>query len=272
MSGQNGDITALLGDIGEYGGGRRVLLPESFYIVSLNVDDTGVTDPAFEKEQDNEGNDVPVMTLNEDGSPFLDANEEEVQRGGSPFVDLECVSDEGPFQGHGFKGRFWLTPGKGRNIGFVQHTANAITGKKCDTRVLKEYGFIFDAVPKNLTPGERKQAMEAAQQQFRKYFYALGNDERLDFMVKYCRIGQWDGKSAVAKVGIEEGNERENETTGETYIPEFNRYQGFYNLNATKKGAGWVRNVCHPKQLIAAVEMGLVDGNDTSPVQETAGV
>ncbi len=274
MSGPNGDITTLLGDIGEYGGGPRVVLPESFYICTVNVDETGVSDPAFEKEQDEEGNDVPVMTLEENGELFLDANEEPVQRGGSPFVDLECAVDEGPFQGYGFKGRFWLTPGKGKNIGFVQHAANAISGKKCDVRVLKEYGFEFPATPKNLTPAQLKASRQEAQQMLRKYFYALGHDDRLDFMTKYCRLGTWDDKSAVTKVGIELGNERENETTGEVYIPEFNRYQGFYALNHAKKGAGWVRSVHHPKQTKVAVEMGLFDGGEVeSPVvQETADV
>lgn len=238
MSTNNGQIATLLGDIPEYGGGPRVLLPASYYIGTLEVDEVDMS-------PEREG-----VIENEDGSPFLDANDNEVTLGHSPYAQMTCEVDEGPFAGNGFTGRFWLTPGKGRNIGFVQHAAKAISGQGVNTKVLSDFGFEFPA----------KQTQEEAQQMYRRYFYALGAEDRVTFMTKYCNIGKWDGKSVVVKVGIEDGNEKQNETTGELYTPQFNRFQGFSSLNAGKKGAGWVRNVCHPKQENWAIELGLVEG------------
>ena len=265
MGNGNSNIATLLGDIPEYGGGPRVLLPESYYNMTLAVLDTDTTDPAVDDEEN------PVMTKEKDGSLFEDANGEQVQRGCSPYVELECEADEGPFQGHGFRGRFWLTPGKGPNIGFVQHAAKAISSKTVNTKLLNEFGFEFPAIGKSLSSEALKQARLEAQQLFRKYFYVLSADDRLDFMVRYCRVGEWDGKSVVVKVGIEPGQERMDDTTGQLYTPEFNRYQGFHALNDASKGAGWVRSVCHRKQERAAVEMGLIEAPE-SPVSATTGV
>jgi hypothetical protein len=227
-----------LGDIPEYGG-RRVLLPQSHYIVGLTLDeDVQVSDESAEER------------YHED---FEDVNGEQVLLGGTPFMVLGVEASDGPFQGCGFNARFYLTPGKGRNIGFVNHAIKAVTGKSADTRVLKEYGFNF---PKGLQRDEL-QAM------FRKYFLSLGPQDRLSLMTAYARTDEWNGATVIAKVGIEAGDERTDESTGETYVPQFNRIQGFHAVDDPKKGsdlvyAAWVKKQCFPKQYDAAVEMGLV--------------
>jgi len=256
MAGPNGDITTLLGDVGEFGGGARVILPKSYYIMGLTVGDVDASNLRTNDE------DEPIMI-----EDFEDANGDEVQAGGTPFVTIESVVNEGPFAGEGFNARFYLTPGKGKYIGLIQHAVRAITGKRANVKVLSEYNFEFKG---DETP-------EEAQQQFRKYYSALTVDDRLDFMVKYCRVGEWD-TDAIASVDAEEGQERENETTGEIEIPLFNRYKGFYSLSDGKKGQGYVRKVCHRKQERVAIEMGLIEGDaprvgfTPRPVSATANV
>ncbi len=268
MSGPNGNVSTLLGDIPEYGGGGWVRLPDSYYIGAINVVDVEATDPQTNDQ------DEPNLIEDENvqGGFFLDCNDNQVQKGNTVYATLEFEAIEGPFEGNGFTSRFYLTPGKGPNIGFVQNAANVLGGG-VNLKVLKDWGFEFPVVGKNVTGEALKEARREAQQLFRKYFLSLTADDRITFMTKYCNIAKWDGTEAVVKVELEAGDERTDDF-GQVSTPQFNRYKGFYALNHGKKGAGWVRNVCHRKQAVHAMEMGLVNPNDEqeSPVSATSSV
>lgn len=258
----NGQIADLLGDIGEYGGGARIKLPPSFYIVAIELGEVDATPQRSKDDTDDQGNKLwsdDDLYIFDGDNYFLDGNEEKVCRGGSVYAEISCTVEEGPFAGNGFQSRFWLTPGKGKNIGFVQHAAKAISGRGMNMKALTDFGFIFTG----------KEDQSEAQQKFRKFYYALGVEDRLNFMIQYCNLSKWDGKSAVAKVDIEDGQEKLDETTNQLYTPQFNRYKGFYALNDGKKGAGYVRNVCHPKHEQWALEMGVITASEGS-VNEAA--
>jgi hypothetical protein len=226
------EVLAALGEQAEFsGGGQRVILPESYFPVSLTVEETGVTE---EKEDfvagvvDVDGNQVPI--------------------GGSPFVQLACEVTGGPFEGHGFSARQFLTPGKKAGyIAFINSAIKAVTGKPANIGVFGEFGMEFPADVKR----------DQARQMLRTYFYSMDPDRRLDFMTKYARIAEWDGRKCVAKIGQELGQERTDEATGAAYAPVFNRYQGFYAISDKDHGAAWVTAHCFDKQKEAAVEAGI---------------
>lgn len=174
----------------------------------------------------------------------FDSEGEPALIGGSPYAEITATVVEGPFEGCDFRSRFWLTPGRGRNIGFVNNACKAITGRPVDVATLAKFGVKF-------TPG---MSPVDTQQALRRRYLALDPETRLDFMVQYARVADWSGKGVVMAVGQEDG--RPNEETG--VPPVFNRIQGFWALADGKDGAANVRGVWHDKQTEAGIALGLL--------------
>jgi len=248
MQGGAGLLDAL-GDIPEYGSGPRIVLPEGLYVMDIEVGEQTTTDQGDDIMTDKVWSKGQIV----DEVPVEDVNGSEVLVGGTPYVELTTTPAEGPFEECGFQSRFYLTPGKGRNIGFVNHACKAITGKPVDVKVLGEFGFDFEGLSEQ----------SEIQTRFRACYLALTPEQRLDLMVRYARVVQWDGKTAVVKVGVEE-RERTDEATGAKYMVPFNRVQGFHAIDDPKRGAGYVRKVQHPKQTAYAIEAGLIDAGDAT--------
>lgn len=223
---ENEQLLDDLGDIGEYGGGW-VLLPESHYLMDVSL----AGDPDVTPEGGASG-DKYIEDFEIDGEAVL--------AGGSPYLPLALSATEGPFAECGFESRFYVTPGKGPNIGFVNHAVKAVTGRAVDLSALSRFGI--DVVGASA---------EEKQQAFRIGFLQLGPQDRLDFMAMYARFDLWDGASAVVKVGREAG---QKEGTM------FNRIQGFHSVTDGKRGQGYVRGKCFENQ----EKVGLAEGTLTA--------
>lgn len=229
------DILGQLGEIEEFGGGPRVILPESYYPVELTMDEFGVS-----KLSDDRVLEPPLV--DEKGQPVVDGegNQLELAAGGSPFLKLNAKVIEGPFaevEGANFDFRQSVTPGKGGFIGFVNSAVKAVTGQAPNRQALTKYNFNF------LQQADAK----VVQQLFRTQFYLLQPDERKDFMAIWTNASQWDGKKCVIKV-THEVNTRVNEVTGEEFTVTYHRVGGYYPINHPKKGLAWVRKTCFPAQ------------------------
>jgi hypothetical protein len=213
-----------LGETPEYGTRKaRVILPESLYIAHIGVEEVGVT-------PEREG-----VVKDSSGEVFTNIRGEEVALGNSPYVQVTTTVHEGPLVGNGFSSRFYITPGKGRNIAFV------------NIKALAEFGI---TLPQGAST-------EDSQRAFAQNYLSLDPEQRLAFMCKWANVDQWDGKIVVVKVGQEAGEERINEFTGLPETPIFNRLQGFYAMTDTKRGAVTVRGSYHAQHLEAATAMGI---------------
>jgi hypothetical protein len=201
------------GETPEMGGGRRILLPESYYPIRVTIEKIDVTD------------------VKEDGS------------GGSVFAQVNGMVYDGPFAGNDQSARLWLTPGStGGYIGWVAATVKAITGAEVNTKALDQYGI-------EPVGGTKEEMRES----FRDQYLALTPDERLAFMQMYCKISTWDGRQCIGHVGHEQGNkQRIDEATGQAYFPMYGRWLGFYSLTDAKKGLAFVKTVCYPAQEASA--------------------
>jgi hypothetical protein len=240
----NEQLLSDLGDIPEYGGAPRVLLPESYYIATVSIGDPDVS---------NVGGQSGDATLkDEDGEEILNAAGDPIPVGGSPFSNVSIAVEEGPFTECGFDSRFYFTPGKGRNIGFINHAVKAVTGKPVDLKALDEFRV-------KIPSGDR----DRAQQAFRFAYLEMTPEQRLAFMSKYARLDLWEGRGVVVKVG-REMREFTDEATGAQVERWFNRIQGFYALDDAKKGAGFVRSKCHEKQEAVGLEEGSLESTDAA--------
>jgi hypothetical protein len=226
------DVVAALGDMPELGGSQRVVLPDSFYPMRLEVEDVSVTD---ERDHlDGDGNVDPNQVI--EGLTDVEGNP--VPKGGVPYVQMKATVTAGPFaEVASFSSRLHLTPGKGKFIGFINHATKSVTGQPVNREILKKYGFEF---------GEGLSEAET-QQVFRVYWFSLSPADRQKFMSEWCNLGKWDGAPCIVKVGTDKVDRR-NEVTGEEYSVYFNRFQGFYALNDTKKGLAWTKKACFPAQ------------------------
>ena len=225
-------ILAGLGEIEEYSGGDRVLLPISYYI--MNIPDVDAIEASAEGGESGDNTRANITDI--DGNDVL--------TGGTPFCNVQFNVTEGPFEGCSMKPRLYFTPGKGRNIGFINSMVKGVTGQSVDLAAIREFNFIM---PQAGSPDEIQEA-------FAKNFYTLSAEDRVAFMSQYCRWGQWAGQDVVVKVGHEDG--RPDEATGVT--PIFNRALGFYTLDHTKKGAAYVRNTCHAEQEAEGKAQGIL--------------
>lgn len=198
------------GEVAEFGG-KRILLPESFYPVRVTIEEVGTS-----KE-------------NDDGS------------GGSVFVQLNGLvyDPKCPFSGNDQSARIWLTPGKtGAYMGWLAATVKAITGQPVDTTALDKFGI-------NPEGNDKEELRES----FREQYLTLTVEERLAFMIQYARLNTWDGRQCIAHVTHEASNRAKvDEATGQEYFPVFGRFQGFYSLTDAKKGLQFVQQVCYATQ------------------------
>jgi len=201
-----------MGEIEEYSS-NRTTLPDSYYPGILSVIQYDVTLPKYEDPEH-----PTVMT-----------------GGGSPFFQLGLAVVEGPYKGAETESRFYLTPGKGPNIGFVNSAIKNVTGKPADTTALKQ--FEFTALTGN---------KESIQGGFRDQFRALSADDRKIFMEKYARVRSWDGRKVIVKVGVEENTWTTDE--GEERTTMRNRFAGFFTLTHSKKGLTYCKHTAFPMQ------------------------
>ena len=228
-------------EIGE-GGRARIVLPKSYFPVEIAVVEVGSTPVSEDRVFED------LTTTNAEGEIVP------MPRGGTPYVTLAATIADGPFSELDppayFQSRFFLTPGGGRFIGVIQKACKALTGKPFDTAVLDKAGFEFPA-------GASGEDIQGA---FRAQFYQLDVETRLDLMVQLARVGDWDGKVAIAKVGQSEPVERDDpeSPTGKSYTV-FNRFMGWYSVKDKAHGVQWVRDNCYPDHNSALTEMGLVE-------------
>jgi hypothetical protein len=208
---------------------RRVVLPVSHYVMQIELEETGLS-----KESET---DFVEDVLDVSGNP--------VPRGNSPYAQLLMTVSEGPFEGESFSSRIYLTPGKGKYIGFHVNACNSITHKPTDSSLYKEFGFTF----------EDGWTGENVQKAFRFYFYNLEPTKRQDFMLRWARVPEWDGKQVVVKVGHE--LETRTNDDGEEYEITFNRIKGLWSTNDPKKGAAFVKKSCYPFQQQRKTDMDL---------------
>lgn len=185
---------------------RGPKLEPGFYITRLSITELGLSSPRA-----GAGGEVKVP---------------------KPFSRVSCYVTEGPFATRSVAPMLYLTPGKGQNLHFLRAAAHAITGKPADGQAFTKY-----AVPVNPTMNvpERMAA-------FVSWFYEVAADEtRLDFMVDYLRVKEWNGKTVVTRMGVEQGRSmRTNEETGESYYPVYNRILGFWPMGDPVHGRSWV--------------------------------
>lgn len=246
------DILNALGEQDEIGGQRRprIVLPRSYYALTINVEDVGVTDVGDEPltEDGNVGGpEIFVGDVDSEGSAVC------VKKGGSPFVAITAEVADGPFGELDppayFRTRFWLTPGKGPYIAVVQKATRALTGAPFDQAAMDEAGFEFS------NTGDK----ELSQQEFRYQYLALGPQERLDLMAKLVRVGEWDQKVAICRVGDEKREIPDDDSPTGFVNVTFNRIHGWYAVKDKKFGAEQIRAKFYGEQEKALVELGLAE-------------
>lgn len=212
----------------EVGGGQRVILPESFYPVRVEVQDWGVTD----------------LSETEVVDGVMDPGGQAIPKGGTPYAQLELTVTDGPFEGCSFITRYFLTPGKGRFLMYHAHSCRAITGKPFDVAVLPQYNI---DIPDSAS-------VEETQALVRQGYYNCDPQQRKELMLKLARVEHWDNRPAIARVSIEEF-QRDDPMTGRQYTGYSNRVSGFYAIDDPKKGVSWVKQTCFKAQERAFEEM-----------------
>ena len=218
--------------LGEYQafGDARIVLPASMYPVKLAIRDVKTTDVQ------NEGT--------------------EEEYGGVPYVDLVGDIYDGPFTGESIEARLKMQPGKsGGLLGFLKGATKTITRQPAVSEVLAKF-FDFS----HLGQGDPKDKgyRTAVREALRDQFWQLDPAQRLEFMLKYLRIQQWDQKSVIAQVGTREYDSNNiNPATGAPYVNTVNTWQGFYDVTDPAKGLAFVKAVEFPKQEALAMEMGV---------------
>ena len=129
-----------------------------------------------------------------------------------------------------------------------------MSGKPVDESILEEFGFVAPGLS-----GDEKEDGFTMRGALKDFYNTLDHAARLNMITRFLRIAEWDSRDCVVKVGREDGQERMNDTTGQIETPVYNRIQGFHALDDRKRGAGYVRQVCHPKQLAYAIDAGLIE-------------
>lgn len=214
---------ALLGDMAQFGG--RYRLPEGNYPMKFSIDGVGFT------------------------------KDRETGAESTPYVNLLGEVVDGPFKGEEMVSRLMLTfgkqfPPKGKNkggfIGFLNHATKAITGKPVDLGAMEEYEFP--------TPGDFAGDAQGYKDAASDHFFSLEPEARAEFMAKYVRLGSWDGKTAIAVVGHDTSEVKE-ETTGVVTSRTFARWQGFHATNDPKAGLAHWKRVWLPRQVELAEKL-----------------
>lgn len=206
------DILNLVGEREEFG--DRTQVPDSYYIIRTSVGSIDVYDS------------------------------------GTPYVELGATILEGPFKDEELSIRYSLSFGREESSGGIIPlkfgACAALSGQPADTAVFESFGF---GAPE--ATGDVKEDAKAMRNALKDFVCGLDASTRLDVITKALRVAQWDGKTVVAHISLRE-KEVLNPETGQYEStgagPFFNDYEGFYKMSHSKKGAEYVRKVCHPKQ------------------------
>lgn len=176
-----------------FGGERRWVLPAGHYPMRLVVGGAGLTDEY----------------VAEDGAA----------KGGKPFVELgSSVIAPYPFQGERVQRRLFLTPGDtGAQFHFLRGATAAVTGKTPDAAAFTAFGITLPQA------GEMRDRTNA----FVEWFNKATPEQRIGFMIQYTRMKDWNGRSAVVRLGVEDGRHPREDGT----IPKYNRYIGFWAID-----------------------------------------
>ena len=121
---------------------------------------------------------------------------------GTPGLQLVATVFDGPWKGTELNVRdttIWLTPGKNIEskfiyIGKIRFMVEQVTGKKVNSAALLEFGFPFEGL-------SDPQAVNKA---FKLHFAEMSSETKLDFMSKYARVNEWDGKQVIVAVKLEQ--------------------------------------------------------------------
>lgn len=209
----------------EFGGGGRIILPESFYPARISVMVPGSSQ------------------VREDGT------------GGTPFIDLSVRITDGPFKDTTVQSRMYLSPGL---IGFLRSATKTLTKTGADYSVNEKFGFNFSEL--GAIDPSNKDDRKALAEMFKAQFYGLSPEQRLDYMLKHLRINQWDGKNAIVKFSIESNeSDKINPATGTPYVNTRNRIAGFFDVTDAKNGLSIVKTRDFPAQQAAIADSVLVN-------------
>lgn len=240
------DINKVLGETQEYGG-RRLVLPESYYPMQLAIGEVKTTD----------------LKTNQDG---------EIIGGGTPEINVIGSVFEGPFEGSDVKARLYPTPGKaGGGFGLFIGATSAVTGQRANVvEALKKHGIVLPSQGALNEKDYRVLAREA----IRDGFLNLDPAKRLAVVLEAFRFAEWDGKKAIVKLIVETsyfhvvGDTKtqlrdvkggmsakqqyeeyfNNEGPDSVVSYDDNRWNGYFALDSAEKGLGFVRAVEFAKQ------------------------
>jgi hypothetical protein len=230
-------VLDLLGETPEFGG-TRVVVPESYYPMTLSVGEIGVTET-----REGTGGEGGLV-------------------GGTPYVELGGEITNGPYKGVAVSERLWLTPGKigskGGMIGLLNAACKTITGQPAVVAALGEFGIeLPEEFPEGTSDEEARAEVRRA---FIEGFAGLTPDQRLALMTKYLRLGNWDGKQVIGKVGLEEQSVlddmgRPMVQNGVPVVRRRNRWMGFHGVQEKHKThgtwGGYFTKVCLEQQKLA---------------------
>lgn len=211
-----------LEEIQERGGERTIdVLPTGYYPVRLTVEESGVTQL---REEYDEATGVTNV------------------KGGVPWINLHGVVTAGPYEGAEVQRRVYFSPGQdGKNMGYMHAMAKAVTRQKPQYALLGKFGFEFS---------DDAGADEVAEE-FRRGWSNMTPDERVDFMMPYMRVQDWDGVECIAKINCKL-NKWKDRTSGEQREAWQSEFGGFFATNDRDKGMKWVQETqfkLHQKNL-----------------------
>lgn len=219
MSNNVNDLNALLGETQEYG--KRTILPESVYPVTIHVGEPGITDPK------------------EDGG------------GSTPFVKITASIYDGPFAGVDIEDTLYLTPGKkGGGLGLYLGATKEVTGQAANVAAAcQEFG-----IPLPNTVGmDSKGASTLVREAIRDAFYELEPQKRLAFVLRLFNMKAWEGKKVIVRVDLE--TRKFTNADGEEKEFTSNRIRGWFNLNDKRRGMAHVKQIAIPFQTDAREQM-----------------
>ncbi len=112
---------------------KRVILPISYYTMSVELESQGVS-------PDKEGFVVGVERPGKNGEA-----DEPIPLGGAPYAQLMLTVVDGPFKDEEFSSRLYMTPGKtGSYAAFIANACRAMTHQGTNEKAYKEFDFTFE--------------------------------------------------------------------------------------------------------------------------------
>ncbi len=177
---------------------------------------------------------------------------------GTPGLYLVEEVFDGPWAGTELRTmdtREWLTPGnpaKGGNMmGLIRHKVEHVTGKKPDASAFVDFDFPLAGVP-----------ADQVVQTIKSHFASLSPEQRKDFMAKYARVNEWNGKKCIVALSIEQEEAQDSngnprlDSNGNQIIFDRNRVTNYFALNDNEHGINSVKKQ-YGKQESEKKAMGL---------------